>query len=128
MDLIITSLVSGLVGALLSSLLYFRYEKRKVKFDTAQRLFANKYQADSHEFVGALNEVSIVFHDSSEIIDALDKLWSSYQVPGAPEADNKMLNLFKVICKELNINFKNIENDTHLARTFSPKSTSINCK
>ena len=69
--IIIASLLSGLIGVLVSLWAYRKYEIRQRKFDTLRRLagsryamdptLTSKYEVPRAEFLAALNESFIVF-------------------------------------------------------------------
>ena len=77
---IISSLLSGLIGVILSLWYYRRYENRKQKLDTFRRLLGNRFaiaitegQESNSEhsrevFFAALNEIVVVFHDSAAVL------------------------------------------------------------
>ena len=118
---IVASLLSGLFGAILSSYLYLRYEKRKQKFDTFRRLLGNRWAITTGqrsnfenfrgEFFAALNEVFAVFHDSGPVRDALEKYHDNKSL------DN-LIRLFKAICKDLKISYE--FNDSFFEKPFTP--------
>ena len=64
---IIAAMISGLVGALLSTFVYLKRENRKFKVDTLKRFAANRFDLKGDEFSRALNEIYIVFNDSAKV-------------------------------------------------------------
>lgn len=118
---------SGLIGAILSSFLssylYRRHEKRKQKLDTFRRLLGNRWAITEGqesnfehfrgEFIVALNEIFVVFHDSNSVRDALKKYNESKSL------DN-LISLFKAICKDLKISYE--FNDSIFSEPFTPSS------
>ena len=126
---VISSLSSGLIGVILSLWFYRRYESRKQKFDTLRRLLGNRFalvegqrgtlEHSREEFFAALNEVVVVFHDSSSVMDALNKYHES-------KSQDNLLHLFKAICKDLKVSYD--FNDSFFQRPFihNSKFTSNN--
>ena len=118
---IIASLLSGLIGVIVSSCFYRRYENRKQKFDTLRRLLGNRFaiaegresnaEHSREEFFVVLNEVFVMFHDSGPVRDALDKYHESM-------SQDNLLRLFKAICKDLKISYE--LNDSFFERPFTP--------
>ena len=120
-QIIIASLLSGLIGVIVSTCFYRRYENRKQKFDTLRRLVANRFaiaegQENSLEgsreaFFAALNEAIVVFHDSTTVADALDKYRED-------SSNDNFIRLFKAICKNLKVSYE--LNDSFFERPFTP--------
>ena len=87
--LIASSLISGLVGVIVSTLYYRRYENRKWKLDTLKRLAAHRYAIAegqplerSAEFFVVLNEVFVVFHDAQEVLSVVEIMHKEADTPG----------------------------------------------
>ena len=118
-----SSLLSGLIGVILSSWFYLRYEHRKQKFDTLRRLLGNRFSVTEgqennsehsrEEFFAALNEIVVVFHDSPIVLDALNKYHEN-------KSQDNLLRLFKAICKSLKVSYK--FNDSFFQKPFTPGS------
>ena len=118
---IIASLLSGLIGVIVSSCFYRKYENRKQKFDTFRRLLGNRFaiaegresnaERSREEFFAALNEVFVVIHDSVPVRNALNKYHES-------KSQDDRLRLFKAICKNLKVSYK--FNDSFFEKPFTP--------
>ena len=118
---IIASLLSGMIGVIVSSRLHRKYEKRKQKLDTLRRLVGTRWaitegqennaQFSREEFFVTLNEAIVVFHDSTSVIDTLDRYHESM-------SNDNFLRLFKAICKNLEISYE--LNDSFFERPFTP--------
>ena len=118
---IIASLLSGLIGVILSSCFYLRYENRKQKFDTFRRLLANRFaiaegqennsERSRDEFFAALNEMVVVFHDSTTVLHALNTYHEN-------KSQDNLLRLFKAICKSLRVSYE--FNDSFFQKPFTP--------
>lgn len=118
---IISSLLSGLIGVLISLWAYRRYEKRQQKFDTLRRLCGYRYALDPviveageatgsrEDFFSALNEVVIVFHDMVPVIEALEKYKETMK-------SEELVTLLKTMCAALNVSYE--LNDSFLFEPF----------
>ena len=71
---IVASLLSGLLGVFASAWFFARFEKRKLKMDTARRLLGHRFDITGEQFSAAMNEVFIVFADSPKVINAMQAL------------------------------------------------------
>jgi hypothetical protein len=123
----LSSVVSGVIGILISTWFYRRYEKRKLKIDTFRRLLGSRHAAISGSstgsqdaFFSALNEVLAVFHNSRRTLDALRTLHAELAQPG--RFDDNLVALFRTICDDLSI-ARNAVNDSFFLRPFTPGST-----
>ena len=115
---IISSLSSGLIGIIISSWFYNRLEKRKFKLDTVKRLLGYRYHVSGEGFSRALNEAFIVFADNSEVVKAIQDFHVGTITPGKPDIDNKLLSVFKAVCKDVKCLPKDI-NDTYFLNAFN---------
>lgn len=68
---IVASLFSGIVGVGISAWFFARFERRKLKMDTARRLIGYRFDITGQEFSAAMNELVVVFADSPEVINAM---------------------------------------------------------
>lgn len=100
----ISSILSGILGVVISTYYHNRMEKRKWKIHILEQLLGNRYDIQGEKFTEAMNSVFVVFHDSKEVLLALKEF---HQITlGARtenEANQKLLDLFKAMCKNLNI-------------------------
>ena len=121
---VVSSLLSGLVGVFVSAYYYRRYERRKLKLDTLRRLLAYRHatvvgssQTVQEHFFAALNEVFVIFHDSPNVIRALQSLHADLVRP--ERLQDNVVTLFKVICSDLKISHAAV-NDSFFLRPFVP--------
>lgn len=117
---ILSSLLSGLIGVLVSTFFYHRYERRKIKFDTAKRLFGYRYSIKGDGFSNAMNEVFIVFADTPKVIRAMEDLYNTLQSPNKQLAEDKLITFLKEICKDLSIDYSTV-NESFFIKTFNAK-------
>ena len=117
----IASLLSGLVGVLVSFYFFSRLEKRKIKTETARKMFGSKHDITSPSFNEAMNEAMITFSDSNKVISAMEELWQTLSIPISsrpPDAANdKLVKLMKCMCREIGIKHKKLP-DAYYLRYF----------
>jgi hypothetical protein len=117
---IIASLISGALGAYLTSIHYEKVEQKKIKIDTARRLIGYRYDVLGEGFTIAMNEAFIVFADSSDVIKAMDNLYTVLSTPGKPLADQKLVTFLKSVCQNVGIAHKDL-NDSYFLKVFNGK-------
>ena len=123
--LILISLLSGLIGALISTYYYLRYEKRKLKLDTLRRLAATRFaitvegttEESRNEFFAVLNEIFVVFHDASKVLNALEQLYANRNRP--ERMHDNFVKLFKAMTNHLKISHKSLT-DSFFLTPFVP--------
>ncbi len=117
--IIIASLLSGIIGVLVSLWAYRKYEIRQRKFDTLRRLAGSRYVMDPTlrrenevpraEFLTALNASFIVFHDAAPVQDALLKYHETMKT-------EELVTLLKAMCLDLKVSYD--FNDSFLFKPF----------
>ncbi len=115
---VVSSLVSGLIGVLVSTLAYRRLERRRVRVDTVRKLLANRFNMKSVAVLQALNEAIVVFHDCPDVVRQL-KAFHHVVVtrPGEEAANDAFVSLLKVLCRRSAITLEGV-NDGYLLRPF----------
>lgn len=106
MFILISALLSGLLGVGISTWYHQRNEIRRTKLQVLQQLLGNRNDLKGQAFTEALNEVFVVFYDARDVLIALKAFFEvivSTQKAG-PLVDQKLLDLFKAMCKHLRIN------------------------
>ena len=123
---IASSVTSGLLGVIISTVYYRLYENRKIKFDILRKLVgyrfyltANSIDSINNEIYVALNEVVVVFHNNKSVIIAIKKMHEQLQIPNRL-VDN-FISLIKEISKVLHVNFNEL-NDSFLETPFVPNT------
>jgi hypothetical protein len=119
---VLSSLLSGIIGVVISTIYYRRYERRKEKVELIKQLFGNRYNLNGDKFSEALNNIMIIFNDSS---DVLEKLKSFHNIVSSNNKTNETVNsalidLFKALLKNVRIDFKGL-NDTFILKAFNIK-------
>jgi hypothetical protein len=115
---ILSSLISGLIGVVISTLYYHRFEKRKTRLDTLIRFAGNRYDVKGDEFSRAANEISVVFQHSAEVIAALSTFHE--KVVARQDSTDALVRLFKAMCDDLGVKYDRL-NDSFFLRPFNTK-------
>ena len=103
--ILVSSLISGLLGVLISAWFFRRAEIRQGKLRILQQLLGNRNDIRGQAFTEALNQVFVGFHDSREVLSAL-KAFHEVIIGRPISADlpnQKLLDLFKAMCDHLKI-------------------------
>ena len=119
---IISSLISGIAGVVISTIFYVRHERRKDKLDTLRKFMGNRYDIKGDEFSRALNEIFVVYKGSQKVMLAL----SSYheKVTSRQDSENELIWLFKAMCKDVSFSYNEF-NDSFFLRPFNTKVSSV---
>jgi hypothetical protein len=117
--ILISALVSGLLGIGISIWYHQRNEIKRAKLQVLQQLLGNRNDIKGQPFAEALNQVLVVFHDSRDVLTAYEAFFDAM---AAREAEDiifsKLLDLFKVMCRNLKINTKPLT-DNFFLRAFN---------
>ena len=120
---LISNLSSGLLGAIVAiigtNMHHRRHEKRKWKLELLKQLLGNGNNASGEKFVEALNSIFVVFHGSVKVEMALKAYHDNLLGSSTSDLTNqKLLDLFKAMCKDLNIDTK-VLSDTYFLKPFN---------
>ena len=122
---VVSSLISGLLGVFISSWFYARLEERKMKTETARKLFANRHDMHGSGFHEAMNEIVIAFSDCQKVIDLIEELFKVVETPKSARAekaaDEALVKLMKAICKDIGIIYKTLPDSYYLKYFSMPK-------
>lgn len=124
-EILVASLASvfcGILGVVISTVYYNRYERRRRRLDTFRRFFSNRYDLLGDEFSRALNEVFVIFNDSEEIMKALSEFHTC--ITARRDAEDALLRLHKAICEDLGISHKPF-NDAFFLKPFNTRPSSM---
>ncbi|MGD0202517.1 MAG: DUF6680 family protein [Candidatus Bathyarchaeia archaeon] len=124
LSILVSALLSGLLGVWISNRSFKLNEIRKLKFAVFQQLMANRFSKNKEEFVQAINQIPIVFSESKEVLSAF-KAYYEYCLADSPRdltvENQKLLDLFKAMAKHLKIETDPL-NDNFFLYPFSPRS------
>jgi len=120
--IIISSLLSGLIGVIVSNKYYHKNEIRRAKLQVLQQLLGNRHDLKGQSFTEALNKILVVFYDSKEVLFALkefhETIISSQKTKDI--TDQKFLDLLKTMCIYLEINIEPLT-DNYFLQAFNVK-------
>lgn len=118
---VISSLVSGVIGAALSVWYFYKLERHKLKLDLARRLLGNRFSISGDAFSCAMNEVIAVFADSDEVLLKMGRLYEALQISGKPNAEGTLIDFLKAVCKASGLTQVAL-NDAYLLKTFNARN------
>ena len=122
---VISSIISGLLGVFISAWFYSRLERRKMKTETARKLFANRHDMHGAGFHEAMNEIMVVFSDCQKVIDLIEALFKIVETPKSARSekapDEALVKLMKAICKDIGIVYKTLPDSYYLKFFSVPK-------
>ncbi len=118
---IVSSLLSGIIGASLSVWLFYKLERHKLKLDLARRLLGNRFSITGDAFSCAMNEVIAVYADSDEVLSKMGRLYEALQTPGKPNADGILIDFLKAVCKASGLTQVTL-NDGYFIKTFNARN------
>lgn len=118
---IIASLLSGIIGVVVSSWFYCRLERHKLKVELAKRLLGYRFSISGDNFSCAMNQVIAVFADSPEVLQRMERLYQTLETPGKPHAENALLDFLKSVCKRSGLTQVTL-NDGYLLKTFNVRN------
>ncbi len=101
--IIISSLVSGIIGVVISIIYHKKAEKRQVKINTLKQFVGYRYDMKGEPFTKTINEIFIVFQDSHSVLCKLAEFHETIVLNNKEIANDKIILLFKEMCKDLNI-------------------------
>ncbi len=101
---IISSLISGILAAIISIFYYRRAEKIKAKIETLKNFCGYRYDLRGDNFTKTLNEIFIVFQDSKDVLEKLNQFHEVIISHQAELANGRLVLLFKAMCNDLKIN------------------------
>ena len=118
---VISSLISGLIGILISNWYIYKLERHKLKLDLARRLLGNRFSITGDDFSRAMNEVIGVFADSPDVLSKLGRMYEALQVQGKPNAEAALIDFLKSVCKASGLT-QAVLNDAYLLKTFNARN------
>jgi hypothetical protein len=114
--ILISALVSGLLGIGISIRYHQRSEIRRAKLQVLQQLLGNRNDTKGQPFTAAINQILVVFYDSRDVLVALKAFFEVIVSDQRNETltDQRLLDLFKAICKNLGISIEPLTDDFFL--------------
>jgi len=118
---VLSSLISGIVGVLVSTWYFYKLERHKLKLDLARRLLGNRFSITGDAFSCAVNEVIAVFADSEDVLTKLRGMYEALQAHGKPNAETALIDFLKAVCKASGLTQETL-NDAYLLKTFNARN------
>ena len=116
--IILASVISGLVGVAVSTAYYRWWQKRRMKLDTLTRLLGYRFDLKSPEFLSAINEVIVVFHDSPKVMTALRAFHNVAVTQQKPIANDSFVELLRAVATNCGVKHEGI-NDSMFLKPFN---------
>lgn len=101
---VISSLISGIAGVIISIIYHRKNEKRRAKIETLKNFVGYRYYLKGENFTKTLNEIFIVFQDSKDVLEKLNQFHEIIVSRQGNLANDKLISLFKAMCRNLKIN------------------------
>jgi len=108
-----------------------RTEKQREEYETLKALVSFRHTTGSHEFLGALNRVVLVFDKNIEIKQLVKELWNGYvNIENPAVSKRRQIELIYAICKHMKRDVTEFEIDSFFIQTpsssiqFSPSPSS----
>lgn len=101
---IISSLISGILGVIISIIYHRKTEKVGAKIETLKGFCGYRYNLKGDDFTKTLNEIFIVFQDSKDVLEKLNQFHEIIVSRQTELANDKLISLFKAMCRDLKIN------------------------
>ncbi|HEY5705342.1 MAG TPA: hypothetical protein VIS96_07195 [Terrimicrobiaceae bacterium] len=122
-----SSLLSGAVAVVISTLYYRHFELRRIKVDCFRRLLGARYAItpDQHSpgavetFFFALNEAALIFSGVPAVISALKTLHAD--LPRSERLHDNVVNLFRAMADHLGLSREELQ-DSFFLMPFKPPS------
>ena len=124
---LVGAIISGVLATVITLVINAKAEKKRRKQQLVDDIFGYKYQmtgakSDSLDIncqglTRALNRVTIVFHDDSDVLQALDNLWAAVKGDNTKITDDLLITLLKTMRKSAGIKC-NDWNDSRFIRVF----------
>lgn len=111
---LVAALVSGLLSAALTARYYRRRERRHEKLDTLTRVFGYRFDIVGPDFTRALNEIVIVFHDSKDVLRALQGFHDVIVGGQKALANDKLGSLLKAMCTDSGVDPAGVNDSFYL--------------
>jgi hypothetical protein len=112
---VLIALVTGLLGALISTWIYIRRDRRMFKVQTLKKFAAHRYDITGDVFSEAVNEIFVVFNDSEEVLRALESFHELVvNGIGGKERKDALVKLFKAMCSDTKIKYKDLNDSLFL--------------
>jgi hypothetical protein len=112
LSIVISALVSGLLGVIISNWYHGNSETRRLKIQILQQIMAYRFSLQNIKFVEAMNQLPVVYHESKEVLTAYKEYREHIMNHGDPLVGHqKLVELLKAMYKNLRINIEPLNDD-----------------
>jgi len=118
--IIVSSLISGILGVVISVVYHKKAERTRAKIETLKSFCGYRYNLKGDDFSKTLNEIFIVFQDSKDVLEELNQFHGVIISRQTDLANDKLISLFKAMCRDLKIN-PNKYNESFFLKAFNVK-------
>lgn len=115
------SLLSGIIGSLLSFRYMTRMENKRLKVELTKQILGNRFSITGAEFSNAMNQVIVIFHDEPKVIHELNRLYQSLQDPLQTDLEEIFIDFLETCCRASKIHNKKLDRSLYL-KTFNAKN------
>ena len=120
LTIIISALISGLLGVAVSIYYYQKNDRHQAKLNTLRDFVAHRYDMGGPGFFEAVNEVFVIYNDSTEVMEAVQKFHEQCVSAAHVELKNKyLIELFKAMCDDVKIDYSK-STDSFFLTPFGP--------
>lgn len=117
---IFASLLSGILGSILSLIYMNRMEKRKLKINLTRQLLGHRFSIQGEQFSSAMNQVIAIFHDEPRVLKRLEKLHSCLKDPMKRNVHDAFIDFLQECCIASKIYNQELERSLYI-ETFNAK-------
>jgi hypothetical protein len=123
--LVVSSVISGLLGVGISTYYYHRAEIGRAKIGTLKSIAAYRWcltrsmgsQYARDQFFGSLNEAFVIYNDAQEVLTALENM--NREISHPERQNDNLLKVIKAMCDETGIKYSSL-NDAFILTPFTP--------
>ncbi|MDO8676674.1 MAG: hypothetical protein Q7K16_03450 [Candidatus Azambacteria bacterium] len=102
-----------------------RTERQREEYETLKALVSFRHITGSHEFLGALNRVVLVFDKNIEIKKLVKELWNGYvNIESPAVSKRRQIELIYAICKHMKRDVTEFEIDNFFIPATTPSISS----
>ena len=112
--IIISSLISGIIGVLISIFYHKRSDQKRTKMNVLRNFVGYRHDLKGDRFTKALNEIFVVFCKSPDIQDKVKNLHDVLNSGQHALANDRLYELFKAMCKDLKIDTSAFEESSFI--------------
>ncbi|MBU3924626.1 hypothetical protein KJ854_01680 [Patescibacteria group bacterium] len=111
-------ILAPVIAIIVGEYLRQRTERQREEYETLKTLVSFRHTTGSHEFLGALNRVVLVFDKNKEIKNLVKELWNGYVNAESPAVSKRrQIELIYATCKHMKRDVTEFEIDNFFIPT-----------